>query len=446
MSPSEMSPPPYNSDAEKSVLGAMILSTDSIGDAIEYLEDGYFYETAHQKIFEAIKTIYSDRKNVDLVVLSDYLKDKNQLDSIGGLSYLAQIVDAVPTTANVRYYIDIVKDKGVRRLLIKNAGMIIRNGYDTGMELGEVVDESQRLIFAIAEARQNQQAFLVKGLLREAIGTIEKLSERKESITGVTTGFIDLDKHTAGLQKSELIIIAARPGMGKSALAMGIAQNACLKSKTPVAVFSLEMSKENLIQRMLCSQAMVNANKVRTGFLSHDEWPQLTKAASELSDMPMYIDDTPAISVLELRAKARRLKTTANIGMIVVDYLQLMRSGTRTENRQQEISEISRSLKSLSRELDVPVIALSQLNRALEGREVKKPQLSDLRESGAIEQDADVVLLISRDDYYNPTLENRGIAEINIAKQRNGISGEYVKLKFLREYVKFVNLDMSHGE
>ena len=237
MSPSEMSPPPYNSDAEKSVLGAMILSTDSIGDAIEYLEDGYFYETAHQKIFEAIKTIYSDRKNVDLVVLSDYLKDKSQLDSIGGLSYLAQIVDAVPTTANVRYYIDIVKDKGVRRLLIKNAGMIIRNGYDTGMELGEVVDESQRLIFAIAEARQNQQAFLVKGLLREAIGTIEKLSERKESITGVTTGFIDLDKHTAGLQKSELIIIAARPGMGKSALAMGIAQNACLKSKTPVAVF-----------------------------------------------------------------------------------------------------------------------------------------------------------------------------------------------------------------
>ena len=206
------------------------------------------------------------------------------------------------------------------------------------------------------------------------------------------------------------------------------------------------MSKENLIQRMLCSQAMVNANKVRTGFLSHDEWPQLTKAASELSDMPMYIDDTPAISVLELRAKARRLKTTANIGMIVVDYLQLMRSGTRTENRQQEISEISRSLKSLSRELDVPVIALSQLNRALEGREVKKPQLSDLRESGAIEQDADVVLLISRDDYYNPTLENRGIAEINIAKQRNGISGEYIKLKFLREYVKFVNLDLNHSE
>ena len=221
---------------------------------------------------------------------------------------MAQIVDAVPTTANVRYYIDIVKDKGVRRQLIKNAGTIIRNGYDTAMELGDVVDESQRLIFAIAEARQNQQAFLVKDLLRASIETIDKLCQRKEAITGVTTGFIDLDKHTAGLQKSELIIIAARPGMGKSALAMCMAQNACLKSKTPVAVFSLEMSKEHLIQRMLCSQAMVKADRVRTGFLSHDEWPMLTKAASELSEMPMYIDDTPAISILELRAKARRLK------------------------------------------------------------------------------------------------------------------------------------------
>ena len=442
----EMTLPPYNSDAEKSVLGAMILSDESIGDAVEYLDEGYFYETAHQKIFAAIKNIYSERKNIDLIVLSDYLKDKNLLDSIGGISYLAQIVDLVPTTANVRYYIDIVKDKGVRRQLIKNAGTIVRNGYDTSMELGEVVDESQRLIFEVAEARQNQQAFIVKDLLRKSIETIDKLCQRKESVTGVSTGFLDLDKHTAGLQKSELIIVAARPGMGKSALAMGMAQNACLKKKTPVAVFSLEMSKEHLIQRMLCSQAMVRADRVRTGFLSHEEWPMLTKAASELSEMPMYIDDTPAISVLELRAKARRLKSTANIGLIIVDYLQLMRSGTRTESRQQEISEISRSLKSLSRELDVPLVALSQLSRAVEGREVKKPQLSDLRESGAIEQDADVVLLIMREDYYNPTMENQGVAEINIAKQRNGISGISVKLKFIKEYVKFVNLDHTHHE
>lgn len=437
--------PPQNIDAEKAVLGAMLIADEAIGVAIEHLDSFYFYNTSHQQIFTAVKSLYADRKVVDLITLSEYLKNNALLESVGGSASLAELANIVPSAANVKYYVDIVKEKGIQRQLIKNATEIITKSYATGVDVNELVDEAERLIFDIASSKQKQQAVQVKEIVKTTIEKIDQLYQRKEHITGVTSGFIDFDKMTSGLQRSDLIIVAGRPSMGKSALAMSMAENACIQANVPVAVFSLEMSKEQLVQRMLCSQAQVDANKVRTGFLSPSDWPQLTKAAGKLSSIPMFIDDTPAISVLELRAKARRLKTQHNIGLIVVDYLQLMQAAIRSESRQQEISEISRSLKALARELNVPLIAISQLSRAVESRQDHRPQLSDLRESGAIEQDADVVVLLMREEYYNPTDENRGIAEAIIAKQRNGPTGS-VKLKFFKEFIKFVNLETSYQE
>ncbi len=436
--------PPQNLDAEKAVLGAMMISDEAIGTALEHLDSFYFYETRHQKMYESIKDLYASRKNVDLITLSDYLKNKALFESIGGLSYISEIADFVPTAANVKYYIDIVKEKGIQRQLIKNSTEIISKSYGTNVNVDELVDAAEQLIFEIATAKQKQQAVHVKDLVKGVIENIDSLYQRKESITGVATGFTDFDRMTSGLQKSDLIIIAGRPSMGKSAFAVTIAENAAVDYNVPVAIFSLEMSKEQLVQRMLCSQAQVDAHKVRTGFLSPSDWPHLTKAAGKLSNVPIFIDDTPAISVLELRAKARRLKAAHNIGLIMVDYLQLMQSGSKVESRQQEISEISRSLKALARELSVPLIAISQLSRAVESRQDHRPQLSDLRESGAIEQDADVVVLLMREEYYNPTEENRGIAEAIIAKQRNGPVGT-VKMKFFKEYVKFANLETAHA-
>ena len=435
--------PPQNTDAEKAVLGAMMIAEEAIGVAIEHLDSFHFYSTAHAQVFDAVKSLYADRKVVDLITLSEYLKNQNILDGVGGAPFLAELANIVPSAANIKYYVDIVKEKGIQRQLIKNATEIISKSYGTGVNVDNLVDEAERLIFEIATAKQKQQAVQVKEIVKTTIERIDQLYQRKEHLTGVTTGFIDFDKMTSGLQKSDLIIVAGRPSMGKSALAMSMAENACVDAGVPVAVFSLEMSKEQLVQRMLCSQARVDANKVRTGFLSTSDWPLLTKAAGKLSSIPMFIDDTPAITVLELRAKARRLKTQHNIGLIVVDYLQLMQASIRSESRQQEISEISRSLKALARELNVPLIAISQLSRAVESRQDHRPQLSDLRESGAIEQDADVVVLLMREDYYNPTDENRGIAEAIIAKQRNGPTGS-VKLKFFKEFIKFANLDMGH--
>ncbi len=437
--------PPQNIDAEKAVLGAMMLNDEAIGVAIERIDSFYFYETSHQKIFEAVKNLYSERKNVDLITLSDDLKNKGLLESVGGVAYLSELADFVPTAANAEYYIGIVKEKGIQRRLIKSATEIIGKSYTSGVDVDVLVDEAERLIFEIATARQKQQAVPIKDIVRKTIENIDQLYQRKDAITGVSTGFLDFDKKTSGLQPSDLIIVAGRPSMGKSALAVSMAEHACLEKNVPVAIFSLEMSKEQLVQRMLCSQARVNAQDVRTGVFAAADWPLLTKAAGRLSNAPMYIDDTPAISVLELRAKARRLKNAHNIGLIIVDYLQLMQASTRSESRQQEISEISRSLKALARELSVPLIAISQLSRAVESRQDHRPQLSDLRESGAIEQDADVVVLLMREEYYNPTEENRGIAEAIIAKQRNGPTGT-VKLKFFKEYVKFANLDLVHQE
>lgn len=437
--------PPQNIDAEKAVLGAMMLSEEAIGVSIEHIDSFYFYETAHQKIYEAIKDLYAGRKNVDLITLSDFLKNKSLLESVGGVSYLTQLADFVPTAANVQYYVDIVKEKGIQRKLIRNSTDIISKSYGNNVNVDDLVDEAERLIFEIATAKQKQQAVHIKDIIRTTIENIDQLYQRKESITGVPTGFIDFDNMTSGLQRSDLVIIAARPSMGKSAFAVSIAEHACVQKNIPVAIFSLEMSKEQLVQRMLCSQARVDAHRVRTGFFSSSEWPKLTSAAGKLSNAPMFIDDTPAITVLELRAKARRLKASHNIGLIIVDYLQLMQASTPSDSRQQEISEISRSLKALARELNVPLIAISQLSRAVENRQDHRPQLSDLRESGAIEQDADVVVLLMREEYYNPTPENQGIADIIIAKQRNGPVGG-IKLKFFKEFVSFANLETAYQE
>ena len=435
----EIRVPPQNLEAEKSVLGAMMIDDEAIGLAVEILDEGWFYEEAHRKIYRAVTDLYQSRKNVDLITLSDKLKGEGHLEEIGGVSYLSSIIDFVPTSANVEHYAQIVKDKGVLRQLIKNATHIITEAYDTKEHVDSVVDNAERLIFEVADVRQKQKAFHIKDLVRDSIETLDKLYQRKEHITGIATSFEKFDHMTSGLQKSDLIIVAGRPSMGKSALAVSIAENVAINAGKGVAIFSLEMSKEQLVQRMLCSQARVDAHKVRSGFLSPADWPKLTAAAGKLSQVPLFIDDTPAISALELRAKARRLKANHDISLIVLDYLQLMRASTKSDSRQQEISEISRSLKALARELSVPVIALSQLSRAVESRQDHRPQLSDLRESGAIEQDADVVVLLMREEYYNPTEENRGIADVILAKQRNGPVGT-VKLSFVKEYMRFENL------
>ena len=437
--------PPQNQAAERAVLGAMLLDEDAIGAVIESLDSSFFYDASHQKIFEGMVKLYGERKNVDIITLADRLKSDGVLEAVGGAAFLAELADSIPTSANVLHHVEIVKEKGVKRKLIKSATEIVARSYEEGTEAGMLVDDAERLIFEVAHARERQQAYAVKDLVKGTMKLIDALYHRKETITGVPTGFYEFDEKTSGFQRSDLIIVAARPSMGKSAFAATVAEYAALEKGVGVAFFSLEMSKEQVAMRMLCSQARVDASKVRTGRLASSDWPLLTKAAAKLSNAPIFVDDSPAISPLELRAKARRLKTGQNIGLIVVDYLQLMRAATRSENRQQEISEISRSLKALARELGIPVIAISQLSRAVESRQDHRPQLSDLRESGAIEQDADVVVLLMREDYYNATPENIGLAEVIIAKQRNGPTGN-IKLRFSKEFVRFDNLETVHAQ
>ncbi|VAX36886.1 Replicative DNA helicase (DnaB) [hydrothermal vent metagenome] len=431
--------PPQNIEAEKSVLGAMLIDEDAIGLAVELLDEAWFYEDSHRKIYCAITDLYQARKNVDLITLSEQLKSNGTLEDIGGVTYLSVIIDFVPTAANVEHYAHIVKEKGILRKLIKSATQIVADSYEAKGNVEDVVDAAEKLIFEIANLKERQQSVHIKDLVKEGIEKIDQLCQRKEHITGVSTGFEKFDRMTSGLQPSDLVILAGRPSMGKTALAISIAEHVGIEVKKGVAIFSLEMSKEQLVQRMLCSQARVDAQKVRTGFLAPSDWPKLTAGAGKLSESKIFIDDTPAISVLELRAKARRLKANHDIQMIILDYIQLMRGTSKVESRQQEISEISRSLKSLARELSVPVIALSQLSRAVEARQDKRPQLSDLRESGAIEQDADVVVLLLREEYYEPTEENKGITDVIIAKQRNGPVGT-IKLAFIKEYMRFENL------
>ena len=431
--------PPQNLEAEMAVLGSMLLEEDALSAAAEVLEEAAFYKDAHRKIFSCILALYTHNVAVDLVTLTDELKRKSWLDEVGGPSYLATLTGVVPTSANVEHYCRIVKEKAILRSLIKASTHIASECYEESGGAESLLDRAEQRIFEIASNKIKQDAVAVKELIKGSIETIDNLYQHKGIITGLPTGFSELDEMLAGLHPADLIIVAGRPAMGKSSLALSLSEHAAMDKRVPVAVFSLEMSKEHLVQRMLCSHARINAHNVRSGVLSASDWPKLTQAAGKLSETPIFIDDSPSLSILELRAKARRLKARHDIGLIILDYLQLMEEPSYSDNRQQEITVISRNLKALARELRVPVIAVSQLSRAPERRETFRPRLSDLRESGSIEQDADVVLLLFREEYYNPTEENRGVAEVIIGKQRNGPTGT-VKLTFIKEYTRFESL------
>ena len=438
---------PQNLEAEMSVLGGVLLENEALNKTVEFLVADDFYRGSHRKIFQALLRLSERSEPADLVTLSAELKKHGELEDAGGGSYLATLVDYVPTAANIGYYCKLVKEKSIARSLISAATDIATSGYEGG-DMNEILDQAEKSIFEISENRGGTSYAAVKDILKDTFKTIEMLFDRKELVTGVPTGYHDLDKLTAGLQGGDLIIIAGRPSMGKTAFALNIAEYATTyaENKTPTVVFSLEMSKESLVQRMLCSVAKVDAGRLRTGNLGESDWPKLTMGAGQMSESPLFIDDTPAITVMDLRSKARRLKADHGLGMIVVDYLQLMRGST-TESRQQEISEISRSLKALAKELNVPVVALSQLNRSLESRTDRRPMMSDLRESGAIEQDADVIMFVYRDAVYCDACKKRDNscdlnhekdAEIIIGKQRNGSLG-IVSLTFQGQFTRFEN-------
>ncbi len=436
--------PPQNIEAEQSILGSILLENSAINAVQEILKKEDFYSEAHRKIFSSIEELADRNEPVDLITLSNALQAKNSLDAAGGVAYLASLVDNVPSAANAANYARIVKEKAVLRGLIASATEIINSCYETGSDVDDVLDKAEHSIFEISENKIRTSFYPMKEIVKESFKAIEDLFTRKELITGVPTGFHKIDDMTSGMQNSDLIIIAGRPSMGKTAFALNIAQYAALETQTPVAIFSLEMSKEQLAFRMLASEAKVDSQRMRKGFLGETDWPKLTTAAGRLSEAPLFIDDTPAITVLEMKAKSRRLKADAGLGLIIVDYIQLMRAGSNTTSREQEISEISRSLKALAKELRVPVIALSQLNRRVEERPNRRPQMSDLRESRAIEQDADLIAFIYRDEVYNKSEDNpdKGTAEIIISKQRNGPTGA-VKLAFLDKFTTFENLARS---
>ncbi len=437
--------PPQNLEAEMSVLGGVLLENEALNRSLEYLGTDDFYRESHRKIFRALLVLSEKGEPADLVTLTAVLKDRDELDDVGGSTYLATLVDYVPTAANISYYCKLVKEKAIARKLIEASTNIATSGYEGG-DMEEILDHAEQVIFEISENRTRPSYYPVRDILKDTFKSIEKLYERKELVTGVPTGYHDLDKMTAGWQPGDLVIIAGRPSMGKTAFALNLVEYATgqADNPAPAAIFSLEMSKEQLVQRMLCSLARVDAGRLRTGHLGESDWPKLTMAAGQLSESELYIDDSPAISVLELRSKARRLKAEYGLGLIIVDYLQLMR-GHNPESRQQEISEISRSLKALAKELNLPVIALSQLNRSLESRTDKRPMMADLRESGAIEQDADVISFVYREAVYCEDCKSRERtcdkghekdAEIIIGKQRNGPIGT-VHLTFRGEYTRF---------
>ena len=441
--------PPQSIEAEMSVLGGILLENEAINQVLELLAPEDFYREPHRKIFKAMLELSEQREPCDFITLTMMLKKRGDLDEAGGGDYLATLVDYVPTAANIAYYCKIVKEKSVARKLINASTDIITQGYDEQTDLTELLDKAQRSILEISENQLKRSFYELKSLLKDTFKSLEELSERQDHITGVASGFVDLDKMTAGFQRGDLIIIAGRPSMGKTAYALNVAQYAAIHADNPVsvAVFSLEMSKEQLAMRLLCSEARIDASRMRTGNLGEGDWEKLTRGASSLSKGKIFIDDTPAISATEMRAKTRRLKAEHDVGMVVVDYLQLMRGRDRSESRQQEISEISRALKALAKELSIPVIALSQLNRSLESRTDKRPMMRDLRESGAIEQDADVIAFVYREAVYcedcrkrdnSCTLGHERDAEIIIGKQRNGPIGT-VPLIFCGEYTKFEN-------
>lgn len=431
--------PPQNIEAEQSVLGGILIENEAINRVMEILAPEDFYRESHRKIYHALIELSERDEPADLITTTNELRKKGELEAVGGASYLAYLIDSVPSAANIEYYARIVKEKAILRKLIETSTEIITQSYEDRTDVEAFLDEAEKAIFEISEKRVKPSFFPIKEIVKESFKTIEQLYKKKELVTGVPSGFKELDRLTAGFQPSDLIIVAGRPSMGKTAFCLNIAQYAAIEGRIPVAIFSLEMSKEQLVLRMLCSEAQVEGTRLRTGYLGESDWPKLTMAAGTLSDAPIFIDDTAALSVLELRAKARRLKSEHGLGMIIIDYLQLMKGRGKAESRQQEISEISRSLKALAKELNVPVIAVSQLSRKTEERTGNRPQLSDLRESGAIEQDADLILFLFREEVYHRTEENRGKAEVIIGKQRNGPIGK-VDLAFLDKYTSFKDL------
>ena len=433
--------PPHDIEAEQAVIGSMLTDKDAVIAAAEILKEDAFYRDDNKAIYEAILNLYNKSEPVDIITLKDELESMNKFEQVGGYEYLASLPEKVPTTANVQKYIKIVEEKAILRNLIKTANEIISLGYDSNEDVEDIMDNAEKKIFDIMQSKNQKGYTSIKDALVESFSKLEELYNRKQHITGVPTGFVGLDLKTSGLHGSELILVAARPAMGKTAFALNIATNAAVRANVPVAIFSLEMSKEQLVNRILCSEAMVDSNKVRTGKIEEGDWVKLAGALGPLSESEVYIDDTPGISVMEIRTKCRKLKMEKNIGLVVIDYLQLVQGNSKKAgSREQEISEISRSLKILAKELNVPVIALSQLSRAVEQRPDHRPMLSDLRESGAIEQDADIVLFIYRDDYYNKESEKKDIAEIIIAKQRGGELGKD-ELLWMGNYTKFVNLE-----
>jgi replicative DNA helicase len=433
--------PPQSIEAEQAVLGAIFLDPSALTLASEILIPEDFYRASHQKIFHAMLRVADKGEPVDLVTVTAELADTQQLEEVGGVSYLSELADAVPTAANVEYYARIVEEKSVLRRLIRTATSIAQDGYTREDEVDVLLDEAEQKIMEISQRKHSGAFKNIKDILVQTYDNIEMLHNRKGEVTGIPTGFTELDRMTSGFQRSDFIIVAARPSVGKTAFALNIAQNVATKTNENVAIFSLEMSAQQLVMRMLCAEGNINAQNLRTGRLTPEDWGKLTMAMGSLSNAGIYIDDTPSIRVSDIRAKCRRLKQESGLGMVVIDYLQLIQgSGRNRENRQQEVSEISRSLKALARELEVPVIALSQLSRSVEQRQDKRPMMSDIRESGSIEQDADIVAFLYRDDYYNKDSENKNIIEIIIAKQRNGPVGT-VQLAFIKEYNKFVNLE-----
>jgi replicative DNA helicase len=439
--------PPQSLEGEMSVLGGILLENEALNKALEILRPEDFYRESHRKIFASLIQLSDKGEPADLVTLTAALEQQGELDAIGGSGYLATLVDYVPTAANIAYYCRLVKEKALSRHLIRVSTEIATKGYEGG-DVEQILDWAEKSIFEITGMKTRPSYFSTREILKDTFKAIERLYDRKELVTGVPTGFTDLDTMTAGLQSGDLLIVAGRPSMGKTAFCLNLVEHAAIHSESPVPtiIFSLEMGKEQLVQRLLCSISRVDASRLRTGHLGDSDWPKLTNGAGLLSEAPIYIDDTPAISVLELRAKARRLKAEKNLGLVVVDYLQLMQ-GNNSENRQQEISEISRSLKALAKEINVPVVALSQLNRSLENRTDKRPIMADLRESGAIEQDADVIMFVYREAVYCESCKSKEKtcekghekdAEIVVGKQRNGPIGT-VHLTFRGEYTRFEN-------
>jgi len=430
--------PPQNMDAEQSVLGGILLENEAINKVAEHITEEDFYRESHRKIFLSMLELFEKNEPIDLITLTDVLKKKNHLEDVGGAAYLSSLVDNIATASNIAYYAKIVREKAILRRLVSAATEIVTKGYEDSEDVEDLLDQAERSIFEITEKQIRPSFFDLKTILKESFKTIERLYEKKEFVTGVPTGFAEIDRLTAGLQPADLIVVAGRPSMGKTAFCLNIAQYAAIEANIPVAVFSLEMSKEQIALRMLCSEGRVDAQKLRRGFLEKEDWQKLIRAIDALSQAPIFIDDTPALTALEMKAKARRLKAEHKLGLIIVDYLQLMRGKGGSDNREQEISDISRSLKALAKELNLPIVALSQLNRRVEDRPNKRPQLADLRESGAIEQDADVIAFIYRDEMYNRSEDNpnKGTAEILVGKQRNGPTGD-IKLTFVDKYTRF---------